>query len=179
MKIYTKKGDKGKTSLLKGKRVLKNHPRIETYGTIDELNSFLGLIRNFNISEKISQDLLKFEKQLMLICSHIANEDKKIVLNNISENDIIYIEKSIDELSVNLPVLKQFIVIGGDQTSSFCNVARCVCRRAERFLVSLAEQTEVEEIHIKYLNRLSDYLFVLGRFALKNNNIDEIYWDGK
>ncbi|HBF87619.1 MAG TPA: cob(I)yrinic acid a,c-diamide adenosyltransferase [Bacteroidales bacterium] len=179
MKVYTKTGDDGTTSLIGGKRVKKNNPRLETYGTIDELNSYLGLIASYHISTAIDEFILDIQKKLMLVSSHIANEDKKIVLPDIEINDITIIENKIDELSESLPTLNSFVIPGGSQTAAFCNITRTVCRRAERNLISLNEIANVSALHIQYFNRLSDFLFVLGRYSFVSSNLKEIYWNGK
>jgi len=178
MKIYTKGGDKGQTSLLGGKRVLKSNPRIEAYGTIDELNANIGLLRDLEISEDIKQDLLKIQNILFVIGSILACEvdPKQFSLSNVDDSDIVDLEKGIDTMEKELPTLKSFILPGGHVAVSQCHICRCICRRAERHIVLLSEEEIVEEVIIQYLNRLSDYLFVLARKISKDLGISEINW---
>lgn len=178
MKVYTKTGDDGTTSLIGGKRVKKNHIRIETYGTIDELISYIGLLRTYQLTTEIHDFLFASQQNLMLISAHIANEDKKITLKNIDNQTIIEIEKLIDSVSENLPRLVSFVIPGGSEVNANCNIARTICRKAERKLIALNEKTKIDKLHIQYLNRLSDFLFVLGRFSLISNGEKEIYWKG-
>lgn len=178
MKIYTKTGDKGETSLLGGTRVPKYHLRIEAYGTVDELNSHIGLIRDQNISQEDKKILLEIQNTLFVIGSHLAKDPKKekVKIPSISESEIENLEKEIDNMNLNLPDLKFFVLPGGHQTVSFCHIARCVCRRAERISVQLSESSEVNPIITKYLNRLSDFLFVLSRKFSQDLNAEEIPW---
>ena len=178
MKIYTKGGDKGQTSLLGGKRVQKSNSRIEAYGSIDELNANLGMLRDLVVTEDIKEDILRIQNRLFVIGAILACEvdPKQFNLTNISEPDINHLEASIDAMEKELPVLKNFILPGGHITVSQCHICRCICRRVERNVVSLGQQERYEEIIIKYLNRLSDYLFVLGRKIAKDLGIKEINW---
>ena len=179
MKIYTKKGDKGNTQLLGGSRVKKNHIKLECYGTIDELNAFIGNIYDQNIDALHKETLMKIQNQLFNLGSCIAFDGKKesIKLPNITENNINMLEKEIDKMDALLPVLKNFILPSGLPTVSKCHIARTVCRRAERNLVALGKEEEIDLLHLKYLNRLSDYLFVLARFFLMKNGIPAINWE--
>ncbi len=180
-KIYTKTGDKGQTSLLGGTKLPKHHIRIEAYGTIDELNSHIGLIRDV-ISDKESIDLLvSIQDRLFTIGSHLAADPikNKIKLPPIFEEDIIALEKTIDKIDDIVPEIKFFVLPGGHVHVSYCHIARCVCRRAERAVLRLAEIELVEEIHYKYLNRLSDYIFMLGRLLTHLNKSTEIAWKPK
>lgn len=181
-KIYTKTGDKGETSLIGGTRLPKHHIRIEAYGTVDELNSFLGLIRD-NIQEKELFDLLiAIQDRLFTIGSHLASDtekDIKMKLPEINEEDVLILEKAIDKMNETLPEMKSFVLPGGHTVVSYCHVARCVCRRAERAVLKLAENEKVEEIIYKYLNRLSDYLFVLSRKLTVDFKANEIPWKPK
>jgi len=181
MKIYTKTGDKGETSLLGGTRVPKYHLRIEAYGTIDELNSNIGLIRDQEISKQDKEFLLEIQNELFVIGSHLAKDPKKekVKIPPITENAIEKLEQKMDEMNDSIPDLKFFILPGGHQTISYCHIARCVCRRAERITVHLAEDSEVELIIIKYINRLSDFLFVLGRKFSQDLGVEEIAWKSR
>lgn len=181
MKIYTKKGDKGETQLLGGSVVKKNHYRLECYGTIDELNAFIGNIFDQKITKNQKKTLLKIQNQLFNIGSCIAfdGNTKDIELPNIQEEDIKLLEEEIDSMDKLLPVLKNFILPSGISTVSKCHIARTVCRRAERKLVALTQQIECNPLHIKYLNRLSDYLFVLARFILMENDVPAVEWEKK
>lgn len=178
-KIYTKTGDKGETSLIGGTRLPKHHIRIEAYGNVDELNSFIGLIRD-SISEKELFDLLiEIQDRLFTLGSLLAcdpNKDIKMQLPQIAEADVVLLEKSIDKMNETLPEMKYFVLPGGHSTVSYCHVARCVCRRAERSVLKLAENEKVDELIYKYLNRLSDYLFVLSRKLTQDFKASEIPW---
>ena len=176
-KIYTKTGDKGETALFGGKRLPKSHIRIDAYGTVDELNAYLGLLRD-NIGDHTLQLKLKtLQDRLFDLGSVLAcDPEKDMNLPGLQEGDIRFLEEEIDHMTDRLPELKNFILPGGHTTVSFCHIARCVFRRAERIVVALVLEDMVAEINIRFLNRLSDYLFVLSRFYNKNNNIDENMW---
>jgi len=176
MKIYTKKGDKGKTSLIGGKRVFKNDIQVDAYGTIDELIANIGLVRSSNISYdyirrgykfntteyNIKKMLLEIQDKLMTCAANVAKEKgKKIELPSIKEEDIVLLEKWIDEMTDKLPKLKSFILPGGTVVSSLCHVSRTICRRAERLVIGIS--VDENELIVKYLNRLSDFLFMLAR----------------
>ncbi len=177
MKIYTKSGDKGKTSLLGGKRVPKDHLRIVAYGTIDELNAHIGLVRS-KIANKFTQDnLIKIQNELFSIGSNLAADSKKIKTPLLTKKTIIDLEIQIDKMNEALPKLTSFLLPGGNEIVAFCHVARCICRRAERNIVKLATVENVDMKLIQYINRLSDYLFVLSRFLSKELNVLEIPWD--
>ena len=178
MKIYTKTGDTGLTSLIGGTRVPKHHLRIESYGTVDELNSYIGMIRDQQISEHQQQVLKEIQDRLCTIGSTLASdpEKSKMKIPDLHQEDIAFLEKEIDTMTESLPELRHFILPGGSTAVSFCHIARCVCRRAERICVHLREESEVEEKVIVYLNRLSDYLFVLGRKLCSDQNIEENKW---
>jgi len=167
-KIYTRKGDKGNTSLLGGKRVPKYHLRVEAYGTIDELKSYLGLIRDSHDKDVHNKSIYKIQEDLMTIEALLACENKNNTIPEISEEDVKFLEKEIDKMNEVLPRIKAFIIPGGNIASTHAHVARCICRRAERIVVKLSSKVHVEEIILKYLNRLSDYLFVLARFLFLN-----------
>jgi cob(I)alamin adenosyltransferase len=186
MKIYTKTGDKGYTSLIGGTRVPKFNLRIECYGTVDELNSYIGLISDQNITADQKTVLKEIQDRLFTIGSSLASDPQKLTRNkqgrkgmslpDLIPADIELLEKEIDSMSTTLPELRHFILPGGNSTVSFCHIARCVCRRAERLVVQLAEESIVDEKVIVYLNRLSDYLFVLARKLCFDNNIPENQW---
>jgi cob(I)alamin adenosyltransferase len=181
MKIYTKTGDQGKTSLIGGKRVAKYHQRIEAYGTIDELMSHIGLIRDQQISEEAKSVLLVILDRLMTCASILAAdcEDCTVKIPEIRESDIEFLEHEMDKMDEVLPALQSFILPGGHPAASYCHIARTICRRAERKIIKLSEEFFVPELIIKYVNRLSDFLFVFSRKILKDFNIDEILWHPK
>lgn len=179
MKIYTKTGDRGETSLLDGKRVAKNHLRIEAYGTIDELNSFIGLIRDVAPCRDYHETLQNIQDQLFGIGSQLALPagNTKIKLEELKETEVVKLEKAIDAMNQELPELRNFIVPGGDVSASYSHVARSICRRAERRVVELQQVTdEVDEAIIHYLNRLSDYLFTQARYYTMRNKGTETLW---
>jgi cob(I)alamin adenosyltransferase len=178
MKIYTKTGDKGFTSLIGGTRVAKHHIRIESYGTVDELNSHIGLISDQDITAHDKEILKQVQDRLFTIGSSLASdpEKSKMVIPDLHIADIELLEKEMDLMNERLPELKHFILPGGSNAISYCHIARCVCRRAERITVHLAEQSNVDEKVIIYLNRLSDYLFTLARKIANDNNITENQW---
>jgi cob(I)alamin adenosyltransferase len=178
MKIYTKTGDKGTTALIGGKRVPKNHIRIEAYGTTDELISFLALLRDSDISDIHKKFILYVQEDLMILSSILAAdcEDCLEKLPKLSKNNIVKLEKEIDRLNEQLVPLKSFLIPGGHSIVSICHVARTVCRRVERIVLTLCEETEVPEEILIYLNRLSDYLFTLARRLAAELEIDEIIW---
>lgn len=179
-KIYTKTGDKGTTSLIGGTKVSKSNIRIETYGTVDELNSWIGFAGD-NIKQKKSKKLLKeIQDRLFTIGSSLAcdpEKETKLKIPDLHETDIELLEKEIDRMNEKLPPMKSFILPVGHTAVSSLHIARCVCRRSERLCVTLQEQNLfVEPLIIKYLNRLSDYLFVLSRFTGNKLNVKEIPW---
>tara|TARA_B100000614_G_scaffold207891_1_gene190437 strand:- start:392 stop:940 length:549 start_codon:yes stop_codon:yes gene_type:complete len=178
MKVYTKSGDLGETSLLGGSRISKAELQIESYGTIDELNSYLGLIRDQINNKNITLELIEIQDRLFTIGSHLANDKtkNKIKLPEIKERDVNRLENEIDKLDEELPAMTAFILPGGNIISSHIHIARCVCRRAERQVVRLNKSWEIPNIIIKYLNRLSDYLFVLSRKISKDFSGKEIEW---
>ena len=178
MKIYTKTGDKGTTSLLSGRRVNKNNIRIEAYGTVDELNSWIGVIRD-SCHEKHREHLITIQNELFTIGSLLANDPEKEVsfkLPDINSESILKLERLMDELNLDLLEMKNFVLPGGHELVSFVHVARCVCRRAERRIVDLMVNAGVEDLIIQYINRLSDYLFVLSRACSQEVSAEEIPW---
>lgn len=185
MKIYTKKGDTGTTQLIGGTRVPKHHLRIECYGTIDELNSFVGMVgdqiekaRLPKARKKQKKLLREIQDRLFTIGSSLASdpEKSKMKIPDLKEEDVLLLENEMDKMEKELPQLKSFILPGGHVANSTCHVARCVCRRAERLATQLKESEFVDELVIKYLNRLSDFLFVLARKISNDLNADEIQW---
>lgn len=177
-KIYTKTGDKGQTSLIGGTRVPKHHLRIETYGTLDELNSYIGLVRDVCPDADAQELLNHIQNQLFTLGSHLAAdpEHANMKLPDIDAGLITRLEHAIDTMDAQLPALKNFIIPGGHVYVSYCHIARCVCRRAERLAVHLSEESTVEAEVIMLLNRLSDYLFTLARFISMQLQAPEIPW---
>ena len=181
-KIYTKTGDKGETSLIGGSRVPKYHDRIEAYGTLDELNSFIGLVRDQDIDEHTRNILIEVQDRIFTAESLLALDPEhppRRKLPEIHEEDVILLDKEIDKMNENLEPLMNFILPGGHPVVSMCHVARTVCRRAERITIRLAQQVEVNPLVIKYLNRLSDYLFVLARKLGKDTQAVETVWKAR
>ena len=180
MKIYTKTGDKGKTSLIGGTKVLKSHARIEAYGTVDELNSNIGLCRDL-IADNDVRDLLKeIQDRLFTIGSALACDPEKetqLKIPDLKETDVSFLEDAMDKMDSELPPLQFFIMPGGHPTVSHLHISRCVCRRAERLVVDLLISNEDHDnLIIKYINRLSDYLFLLARYMAKKLNVEEVSW---
>jgi cob(I)alamin adenosyltransferase len=178
MKIYTKTGDKGTTALYGGKRVSKADLRIDAYGTIDELNSYIGLLNDQPVNNDKKNILLSIQNELFNIGSHLAADPEKpnLKLPSLKSSDIEVLENEIDMMNEVLPELRYFILPGGHQSVSFCHIARTVCRRAERKVIELNEISPVNDLIIIYLNRLSDYLFVLARKMGQELNIEEVPW---
>ena len=184
-KLYTKTGDDGTTGLFSGKRVSKHHVRIKAYGTVDELNAWIGLIRNDEIAAETNSFLIKIQNELMVIASQLADDTSgktsklsgKIV--PITFENVTEIESEIDKINNELPELKNFIIPGGHLLISYTHLARCTCRRAERFITELKGEEEVSNVIIAYINRLSDYLFILARKLSKDFDVEEIKWIAK
>ena len=178
MKIYTKTGDQGSTSLFGGKRVLKSDLRIDTYGTIDELNSWIGVLRDQPVNQNRNAVLIEIQDRLFTLGSILATEpgNTKVKIPSLSENDITFLEKEIDALDAALAPMKFFVLPGGHPSVSFGHVARTVCRRAERLVIALNQVEPLNELVIKYLNRLSDYLFMLCRIMGHELNTPETPW---
>ena len=182
MKIYTKSGDKGETSLLGGDRVKKYDLRIAAYGTADELNSWIGLIKDQNIDSNYTNFLVEIQSKIFTIGSHLSalgNKKVNVTIPEIKELDVTAIELKIDELEENLPPMKNFILPGGHTTVSFCHLARTVCRRCERLVIELSDNEPVNPVIIQYFNRLSDFLFVLSRKLSLDLGAVEIPWNSK
>lgn len=178
MKVYTKKGDSGTTQLIGGTRVVKSSMRIEAYGTVDELNSYLGLIRDQSVTETQQEQLLEIQDRLFTMGSLLATdpEGTKMKLPQLKDSDIENLENWIDEMEETLEPMTNFVLPGGHTTVSFCHIARCVCRRAERIVVDLNENEKIDSIILTYLNRLSDYMFVLSRKLSLDLKANEIPW---
>jgi len=177
LKIYTKKGDKGTTSLLTGERIKKDDPRLDAYGTVDELVSYLGLIRDLTGEKYTHGMLLRIQDRLMIGAALLAAGKPVPGLPKLSEQDILALEKEIDHMDTQLPPLKNFILPGGDELSSHCHVARTICRRSERKTAGVINPDDpAHKIILQYLNRLSDYLFTLARFILYQNDKDITNW---
>lgn len=178
-KIYTKTGDDGTTGLVGGTRVKKFDARLEAYGTIDELNAAVGVIRSYDIPDTISSVLIEIQNRLFNIGSRLASDEKgdKITEKlSITEAHIAFLEKAIDEIEKDLPKLRQFILPGGDLASAYCHVARTVCRRAERRILAFADSGTIQPEIVKYINRLSDFLFVLARKMAAISGVHEEPW---
>lgn len=185
MKIYTKTGDSGTTALFGGTRVPKDHARIESYGTVDELNSYIGLIRDQDIDHHYKNILIEIQDRLFTVGAILATPPEKEVLKNgelrlkklgIIDQDLELLELEIDTMEAELPPMTHFVLPGGHTTVSYCHIARCVCRRAERLAVHLSHNEPVPPIAIQYMNRLSDYLFVLARKLSSDLNAEEVKW---
>lgn len=185
MKIYTKTGDNGTTGLFGGTRVPKHHLRIESYGTVDELNSYIGLVKDQAIDNDTKTTLIKIQNDLFTLGSMMATPSEKETLKNgeqrlnipeVDTKSVTYLEKEIDKMNEKLPKMTHFILPGGHTTVSYCHIARCVCRRAERLSVSLHQQEGINPIILTYLNRLSDFLFMLARKLSKDLSVQEVKW---
>jgi cob(I)alamin adenosyltransferase len=185
LKLYTKTGDDGTTGLLSGKRVSKHHVRIKAYGSVDELNAWIGLIRNYKMDENLDSTLIKIQQDLMTVASQLADDTSfevsqlMNILDPIEEKHVKNLEDQIDLINKELPVLKNFVIPGGHVAVSYAHLARCTCRRAERFITELNEKENVPEIIIAYINRLSDFLFMLARKLSKEFEVSEIKWSAQ
>ncbi len=178
--VYTKTGDTGTTSLVGGTRVSKTHVRLESYGTIDELNSNLGLLMTYLTDEDDRRFLFRVQNLLFSIGSHLATDQEKMELKQasiITNKHVEEVEREIDRVDGELPSLRAFVIPGGSRGAAVCHVCRTVCRRAERRILALAENNTVSTDVIAYINRISDYLFVLSRKMNISGEIDEIFWD--
>lgn len=185
MKVYTKTGDKGTTALFGGTRVPKYHLRIDSYGTVDELNSYIGLIRDQEINLRYKEVLIDIQDKLFTVGAILATDPEKAILKNgkerlnipkISEGEVAQLENEIDAMEAGLPPMTHFVLPGGHTTVSYCHIARCVCRRAERLATELNDMEPTDLMVLKYLNRLSDYLFVLARKLSFDLKADEVKW---
>ena len=185
MKVYTKTGDKGTTALFGGTRVPKHHIRIDSYGTVDELNSYIGLIRDQEFDQHHKDILIRIQDRLFTLGAVLATDPEKAILKSgkerlnipkITTEDIEALEKEMDAMNDSLPPMTHFVLPGGHTTVSYCHVARCVCRRAERLASALNDIEPFDSHVLMYLNRLSDYLFVLARKLSHDLRADEIKW---
>lgn len=180
MKIYTKTGDRGTTSLIGGTKVLKSHERIEAYGTIDELNSYVGLCRDLIDITDIKDVMKEIQDRLFTIGASLAcdpDKETKLKIPDLKEDDIIFLEQEMDKMDESLQPLQYFILPGGHPTISHIHIARCICRRTERLIVMLSSSNQAHDsLIIKYMNRLSDYLFVLARYIGSKLHAEEIPW---
>jgi cob(I)alamin adenosyltransferase len=178
MKVYTRAGDRGTSTLLGGVIVPKDHPRLEAYGTLDELNSWIGLIRDQLGDEQMRETLLRIQDRIMVGSTILASEkaETSVAIPELHEKDINFLEMEIDRMDKLLKPLKSFILPGGHTTVSYCHLARTICRRAERYSVKFIKNSEQTGILVKYLNRLSDYLFTLARNIAEDLKIEEIIW---
>ena len=178
MKIYTKTGDLGTTALFGGKRVSKADLRIDAYGTVDELNSFIGLVRDQEVNANRRETLIRIQNSLFVIGAVLATEpgNLKVKVPSLAEAEILFLEQEIDAMESELSPLRFFILPGGHASVSFCHVARTVCRRSERLVTALHDQASIEPVVIKFLNRFSDYLFVLSRKMAKELGVEEVAW---
>lgn len=178
MKIYTKTGDKGTTALFGGARIPKHHLRIECYGTIDELNSFTGLLRDEAGKHSATEELLRIQDRLFVIGSLLAAQPgkKNLKLPHLKDEDVLFLENAIDKMDRSLTPLRYFILPGGNKVASHAHICRCVCRRAERLAVLLSETEEVDALVVPYLNRLSDYFFTLARKLTHDLGGEETPW---
>jgi cob(I)alamin adenosyltransferase len=178
VKIYTKTGDQGTTALFGGKRLPKSDLRIEVYGTVDELNSFLGLLRDQPVNSKRKDALIEIQDRLFTIGSILATEpgNTKVRVPSLQEGDVVFLENEIDKMDALLPPMKFFVLPGGHESVSIGHVVRTVCRRVERLVIALKEQNQLDPLVIKYLNRLSDYLFMLCRMMALELKVEETPW---
>jgi cob(I)alamin adenosyltransferase len=179
MKIYTKTGDKGLTSLIGGTRVPKSSLRIDCYGTVDELNSYVGVLRDQEVNAPRREVLKEIQDRLFTIGAHLATDPDKGTHQRIPDlhaEDVALLETEMDRMDQVLAPLREFVLPGGHQAVSFGHVARCVCRRAERLVIHLGEESPVEDLVVMYLNRLSDYLFVLSRAMAHDLGVAEVTW---
>ena len=183
MKIYTKTGDSGQTGLIGGSRVWKNNARLEAYGTIDELNAFVGLLGTHPLPEQVSEFLQGIQHNLFVIGSNLATDQEKVNLKPASiveEQDIVDLENEIDRMDDALPPLSNFVLPGGSAGGAVSHICRTITRRAERRIMDLLQtQLEIDPLILKYINRLSDYFFTLSRYTTVNEGNKEIFWKKK
>jgi cob(I)alamin adenosyltransferase len=177
-RIYTKTGDHGETALFGGRRVPKSHLRVDAYGTVDELNAFIGLLRDGTTSPHVRAMLETVQHRLFSVGAHLASDPAKILPSpDLNEADVFLLEKDMDDMDATLPPLRHFILPGGHTTVSYCHLCRTICRRAERLTVALEQAGEpVDDVVLQYLNRLSDWFFVLGRTLAQMLHAEEVIW---
>lgn len=178
--IYTRTGDRGTTSLVGGRRVSKSDPRLEAYGTIDELNSNLGFLRAIIDDNTESEFILRIQNCLFSVGGYLATDIESSKLNSacvVTDAMVGVLERKIDEIDSSLPMLKAFVIPGGNKAAAYCHVCRTVCRRAERLIIHLSEIVTIDYIIVSYINRLSDYLFILSRKLNNKDENNEIFWD--
>ena len=179
MKIYTKTGDKGQTALIGGRRVSKADLRIDAYGTVDELNAWVGLVRDQAVNSGRKELLKEIQDRLFTIGAELATDPGKAPTRSmpaIVPDDVLLLENEMDTMDAELPELRAFVLPGGHESVSFCHLARTVCRRAERLIVALTDESPVDDLAIQYINRLSDYLFVLSRKIALEAEVGEVAW---
>lgn len=179
MKVYTKTGDQGMTSLIGGTRVAKNSVRLEAYGSVDELNSYIGMIRSLVAGNEIAGELAEIQMRLFDVGGNLATDphaNSRKMPVGVDEEDIEVLEKAIDRMDAEVPPSRFFVLPGGNESVAFCHIARTVCRRTERRILDLSQETAVEAEVIKYINRLSDYLFMLSRKLAHDTGIEELKW---
>jgi len=179
MKIYTKTGDQGQTSLIGGRRVSKADQRIDAYGTVDELNAYIGLVRDQPVNQTRRELLKEIQDRLFTVGAELATDPDKTLkkpMPAIIPEDIALLERAMDQMDAQLPELRAFVLPGGHPSVSYAHLARTVCRRAERLVIALAEHAPVDPLVVQYLNRLSDYLFVLSRAMTQELGVEEIAW---
>ena len=176
MKVYTKTGDKGTTALIGGTRVAKNNVRLEAYGGVDELNSHLGMIRSYPIAAEHVEQLIEIQNVLFVVGANLATVSNMLKKLPCTDEDVAFLERAIDKMDEELPPLQYFVLPGGRPEVSACHIARTVCRRVERRIIDMSEEIEVEDVIVRYVNRLSDYLFVLGRKLEKDCGLEEVKW---
>ena len=174
-KVYTRTGDDGTTSLFSGKRVPKHNLRIQAYGTIDELNSWMGIIRD--TAQSYNEEIIGIQRDLLTIGAQLANDKAELPIPKIDADSVVYLEKEIDQMTLALPPLKNFVLPGGHTAISYTHLARSVCRRAERYITELNEHIPIDDEIIFYINRLSDYLFTLSRKLTQDLDVQEIKWN--
>lgn len=180
--VYTKTGDKGTTALIGGTRVKKHNSRLNAYGTVDELNSFTGMIRSYNIDTHTEETIIAIQNELFVIGAYLATDSSVSDLRNklnCDEQKIEYLELEMDQMESNLPPLSNFVLPGGHPVVAYCHICRTICRRTERIVSELSEEMEINSWVLRYLNRLSDYFFVLSRYMTNFYQVKEIPWQPK
>lgn len=180
--VYTKTGDKGTTALIGGTRVKKHNHSLNAYGTVDELNSFTGMIRSYDIDQHTEETIIAIQNELFVIGAYLATDSSVSDLRNklnCDEKKIVLLEQEMDQMEANLPPLSNFVLPGGHPVVAYCHICRTICRRTERIVSELAEEMEIDNWVLRYLNRLSDYFFVLSRYMTNFYQVKEIPWQPK